>query len=140
VTDSIETTSNVRFHATLWDEVPVEGSDLEALPRLARVHATNEYEGGITGTSILDYTFLYVSETFGTYVGFEQVTGAVDGREGSFCLRHEGTFDMHGITLVVSVVEGSGTGELSSLRGHGSLTAAHGEDGVPLVFSRYFVD
>ena len=80
VTDSIETTSDVRFHATLWDEVPVEGSDLEALPRLARVHATNEYEGGITGTSILDYTFLYVSETFGTYVGFEQVTGAVDRR------------------------------------------------------------
>jgi len=50
-------------------------------------------------------------------------------------VRHEGTFDTHGITFVVSVVEGSGTGELSSLRGHGSLTVAHGEDSVPLAFS-----
>ena len=52
-----------------------------------------------------------------TYVAVERVTGALEGREGSFVLAHRGTMTADGQELSVVVAPGSGTGEVAGLEG-----------------------
>ena len=51
------------------------------------------------------------------YVAIERVTGTLAGRSGSFALQHNGTMDHGAFQLSVSVVPGSGTGQLTGLAG-----------------------
>jgi hypothetical protein len=51
------------------------------------------------------------------YVAIEQVTGKLEGHEGSFVLQHTGTLTRGVPSLSISVVPDSGTGELAGLRG-----------------------
>ena len=53
----------------------------------------------------------------GAYVAIERITGKLDGKEGSFALMHNGTMDASGYHLDVTVVPGSGTGELQGISG-----------------------
>jgi hypothetical protein len=51
------------------------------------------------------------------YVAIEQVTGTLHGHAGSFALQHTGTMQGGGFDLKVSVVPGSGTGDLAGISG-----------------------
>jgi hypothetical protein len=51
------------------------------------------------------------------YVALEQVTGALQGRAGSFVLQHTATMTRGAAELSVTVVPDSGTGELEGLAG-----------------------
>jgi hypothetical protein len=51
------------------------------------------------------------------YVAIEHVTGILQGRSGSFALQHAGTMDQGKFQLTVTVVPGSGTGELTGIGG-----------------------
>ncbi len=51
------------------------------------------------------------------YVAIEQVTGALQGRTGSFALQHCGTMVDNKFELIVKVVPGSGTGDLTGISG-----------------------
>jgi hypothetical protein len=51
------------------------------------------------------------------YVAIEQVTGTLQGHSGSFALMHTGTMDQGKYQLTVTVVPGSGTGELAGIAG-----------------------
>jgi hypothetical protein len=53
----------------------------------------------------------------GVYVAVERVTGAVQGRSGSFLLHHTGIMTRNAPSLAVAVVPDSGSGELAGLRG-----------------------
>jgi len=55
----------------------------------------------------------------GVYVAVERVTGAVEGRSGSFLLHHTGIMTRGAPGLTVAVVPDSGSGELAGL--HGTL-------------------
>lgn len=61
------------------------------------------------------------------YVAIEQVTGTLHGRTGSFALQHIGTMDKGSYKLSVSVVPGSGTGELAGIAGTMTITIASGK-------------
>ena len=61
------------------------------------------------------------------YVALERVTGALRGRRGSFVLQHSGTMDRGTPSLVITVVPGSGTDELTGLRGTMSIIVADGK-------------
>ncbi len=54
---------------------------------------------------------------FGGYVALERVTGSLGGRKGSFVLQHSGTLWHRRPEMTVTVVPGSGTGELRGLAG-----------------------
>jgi hypothetical protein len=62
-----------------------------------------------------------------SFVGIERVTGKIAGRQGSFLLQDAGTLEGDTVKGDWFVVPGSGTGELSGLRGEGGFTAALGE-------------
>lgn len=51
------------------------------------------------------------------YVAIERVSGKLNGRVGTFILQHTGTMDHGKLSLSVTVVPGSGTGELVGLAG-----------------------
>jgi hypothetical protein len=53
----------------------------------------------------------------GVYVAVERVSGAVEGRSGSFLLHHTGIMTRGAPGLAVAVVPDSGSGELAGLRG-----------------------
>jgi hypothetical protein len=53
----------------------------------------------------------------GVYVAVERVTGAVEGRSGSFLLHHTGIMTRGAPGLAVAVVPDSGSGELAGLSG-----------------------
>lgn len=60
-------------------------------------------------------------------MGLEHVVGRIGGRSGSFVLQHSGTFQAGTAKATWSVVAGSGTGELHSLRGEGGFASGHQE-------------
>ena len=61
------------------------------------------------------------------YVAIEQVTGELNGKRGSFWLYHTGVMDAGAQSLVIKVVPGSGTDELSGLSGQMGLDLSGGQ-------------
>jgi len=61
------------------------------------------------------------------YVAIERVTGTLDGRHGSFALMHAATMDASGQKMTVTVVPGSGTGELKGIAGVFTIVIEKGE-------------
>jgi hypothetical protein len=51
--------------------------------------------------------------------------GNVGGRSGSFVLHHSGTYANDVAKADYTVVPGSGTGALATLRGQGAMAATH---------------
>jgi hypothetical protein len=60
------------------------------------------------------------------YVAMEHVTGTLQGRRGSFMLQHSGTMDRGAMSLLVSVVPGTGKDELDGLHGTMQIDIAEG--------------
>lgn len=108
------------FTMKSWDEAVVDGP--EDGPRFAHAHCTFSYRGRIEGTSVCDYLLYYPGE--GPGLGFERITGSVDGRKGSFVVRHEVGYGADGVRGTFTVVPGSGTGELAGLSGSGTIEGA----------------
>lgn len=114
---------------TKWDEKVV--SEVEGGPKVAHAEVVFVYNGLITGEGRARFLLQYLPDGTGTFIGYEQVTGSVDGKAGSFVLSHNGTYDSNGISLTFEVLAGTGTGELSGLAATGSAAAAGGEKDVP---------
>jgi len=53
----------------------------------------------------------------GGYVAMERVTGALQGRTGTFALQHSGTMNRGAQSLTLTVVPDTGTGELAGISG-----------------------
>ncbi|WP_432118611.1 DUF3224 domain-containing protein [Streptomyces sp. bgisy032] len=119
-----------------WQE-RVIGPDEEAVPRLAHAGVRNTFSGGIeaAGTTC-EYSIVYVTAKTGSFSGMELLTGRLDGREGSFAVEERGRFDEDGtVHCSFEVVPGSGSGELTGLKGQGAFTARHGEPAVTYRFT-----
>lgn len=123
-----------RFTFADWKEDPVAGED--GTPRLANATVTNAFSGGIEADSTTcGYAIAYLTGGTGTFAGMELVRGRVDGRAGAFVLEERGRFDRDGtVHCTFEVVEGSGTEELTGLRGTGGFTHRPGETEVAYTF------
>jgi len=60
------------------------------------------------------------------YVALERVSGALQGRTGTFVLQHHGLMNRGTPQLTITVVPDSGTGELTGLAGTMGITIADG--------------
>lgn len=69
---------------------------------------------------------MYRSDGSAMFVGLERIVGQVAGKAGSFVLQRTGTFENGVAKESYSVIPGSGTGELRSLRGEGASAVGHG--------------
>lgn len=102
----------------------VEGSGTQ----LGRMRLHKRFSGDLQATG--DGQMLTaVSDTPGSagYVAIERVVGTLHGRRGSFVFQHSGSMDHGAQTLSISVVPGSGSGELAGLAGRFVLRIEDGQ-------------
>jgi len=119
------TTANATFQVTGWDEKPY--AEHGGSGKLTLAEVTQEISGDIEGSSDVRWLMAYTAADRAEFVGIQVVTGTVGGREGSFVLRSEGTFDGAVAAADVTVVAGSGTGGLAGIAGTGRFTSPMGE-------------
>lgn len=135
------TTTQALFSIANWDENTWDGQPAKAAAGARLTHAVvaYNYSGGISGTSRMQYLMSYNTDgVTGSYVALEAISGRLDGRAGSFALLHSGTFDAQSISAAVSVVPGSGTGELAGLRGTGAIHLRGHQNSYPFSFEYDF--
>ena len=75
------------------------------------------------------------SEGFAGYVAIERVSGTLGGREGSFLLQHSGTMTPTAQGTTITVVPGSGTGELEGIAGSMSIQIDNGQHSYELEYT-----
>src|SRR5579872_5470395 len=111
----------VRAYEPVPYDEPAQG------PVLTRIHAEESFSGDIAGDGVVE--FLQAAQADGTasFVGIERVSGAVGGRAGTFLLQDAGTVGGNVVSGDWFVIPGSGTGELTGLRGTGGFRANLGE-------------
>jgi hypothetical protein len=96
-------------------------------PALARIHVEENFSGDIDGHGVAEFLQTTVGDDRASFVGVERVTGSIGGRSGTFVLQDAGTLEGTTVSGTWFVVPGSGTGELSGLRGEGGFTAELGQ-------------
>ena len=118
--------ANARFAIKSWDEKSYgEGQDL---PRLTRASVTKTFTGDIEGEGQVEYLMMYRNDASATFLGLERFVGRIAGKTGTFVLQRAGAFEGGQAKESYSVIPGSGTGELSGLRGDGSSAVGHGTE------------
>ncbi|MHC4141241.1 MAG: DUF3224 domain-containing protein [Planctomycetota bacterium] len=120
----MSTSTSGTFKITKWDEQPYD--EIASGPKLTRASVTQAFTGGIEGEGAVEYIMMHRSDKSAIYVGLLRVDGRIGTRSGTFVLRCQGTYAEGTATCSWSVVPGSGTGELSGLRGDGDFSAGHG--------------
>ena len=96
------------FEVKKWDEKPF--NEIEGGLKLTRVSVTKSFEGDIRGESFLEYLMMYRDDGTASFVGLERVVGNLSGKQGSFVLHHNGTYEGGTAKATYFVVPGSGTG------------------------------
>jgi hypothetical protein len=117
-------TATGSFKIAGWDEQP--WAEAEGAPKLTQARVTATYRGDLEGEGTAGLLMLYHGDD-AAYGGYERITGTLGGRSGSFVLRLDGGFEQGAARTTWTVEEGTGTGELASLRGEGGYVAEHGE-------------
>jgi hypothetical protein len=118
--------AEARFVITNWDERPY--SEGAGMPKLTRASVTKTYTGDIEGSGRVEYLMMYRRDGTASFVGLEQIVGRVADKTGAFVLQRTGVFESGQARESYSVIEGSATGELHGLRGHGASALGHGTE------------
>ena len=107
------------FTFDLWESEPVleaEGS------QLARTSMAKTFAGDLVGTSRGQLVMAGADSGTRAYCGYERLDVELQGRQGSFVLRHDAFGDASGGTMQLSVMGGSGTGALAGITGTADIT------------------
>lgn len=95
---------------------------------LGRMSIDKTFEGDLQATSKGEMLSALTPEKGSAgYVAIEQVTGTLEGRKGGFVLQHFGTMNKGQDRLILEVVPGSGTGQLTGLTGNMAIKIEDGQ-------------
>jgi Protein of unknown function (DUF3224) len=115
------------FKIEKWEESPY--SEQEGGAKLSEASVKQTFSGDIEGQGSVKWLMCYRPDQTAEFVGLQRIDGQVGGRSGSFVLlQTDGSFDGKVARGQLSVVPGSGTGELDGLRGQGEFSAPHGAE------------
>jgi Protein of unknown function (DUF3224) len=115
------------FKIAGWDEKPY--AELENGGKLTQASVQQSFSGEIEGEGAVEWLMCYRPDQTAEFTGLQRITGRIGKRSGSFVLlQTRGTFDGKEAKGDLSVVPGSGTGDLRGLRGKGGFSAPHGSD------------
>ena len=116
------------FTVSSWDEDTY--AELEGGGKLTKARVTFGFDGDLAGQGDWDALMCYRDDGTATFTGFQRTTGTLGGRQGSFVLRADGTFEAGVARSTWQVVDGSGNGELRELRGSGHAVSEGGPGGT----------
>jgi hypothetical protein len=105
---------------------------------LSKRSMSKQYSGDLTGSALGEMQFAgqpHIGEA--AYTALESLVGELQGRKGSFALAHLGLMSGGKQDLRISVVPGSGLGELAGISGELILRI---EDGVHFYTLNYRLD
>jgi hypothetical protein len=116
---------NGTFEISMHPEPPYDAIDGVTL---ARVRFDKRFVGPLDATSDVNMLAARtpVSGSAG-YVAIERVTGALEGKRGTFVLQHMGVMTRGTPSLQVTIVPDSGTGELVGLSGRMDIQIVEGK-------------
>jgi hypothetical protein len=124
--------ANATFKIESWDEKPIH--EAKDQPKISRVSARVTYRGDIEGQGLVEYLMTYHADGSAVFLGMERVEGGIAGYSGSFVLQHAGSYESGTAKSTLSVIPGSGTGDLASLRGYGEYAATDREAPLTLQY------
>ena len=96
-------------------------------PRLMEVHLNETFNGDIDGASPVRALQVLRNDKSATLVSMQRFQGKLGGRQGTFVLQGSETVENGKIRAKWFVVPGSGTGDLSRLRGEGGFEGEFGK-------------
>lgn len=107
---------------------PLAAEAGDAAKGIDRMRLDKRFHGSLEATSVGEMLALGDGRRFGAYVAIERVEGVLDGRKGGFALVHHARMN-EGVPedWTVTVVPGSGSGELAALSGRMRIDIADGE-------------
>ena len=97
-------------------------------PALGRMTIDKQFHGDLEATSKGEMLAVSTAvQGSAGYVAMEQVSGALQGRSGTFALQHTGTMTRGTPELSITVVPDSGTDQLVGLSGRMAIQIADGK-------------
>ncbi len=100
--------------------------ELEGGAKLTRANGTQRFTGGIEGDGAVEWLMCYLSDGTARFVGHQRITGSIGERTGSFVIEADGEHDGKRSRGRWKVIGGSGTEDLSGIRGEGTFEAPGG--------------
>lgn len=87
-----------------------------------RMILNKRYRGDMNGSGIGQMISRRTEKGTAAYYAIEEFSGSVEGRSGAFTLLHQGSMSKEAQSLEVTVLEGSGSGELRTISGSMLIT------------------
>jgi hypothetical protein len=112
------------FEISSWDETPYREDDDGR--KLTEAVVTQTFTGDIAGEGSVRWLMCYRPDGTADWIGHQRIEGTVGERSGSVVILSMGTFDGAKVEGTLSVVRGSGTGDLVGLEGEGRMEAPMG--------------
>jgi hypothetical protein len=130
--------ANATFAVKSWTETTWDGKPAAEVDGAKLSHAVVEYtyQGDIQGQSTIHYVMNYNADGSGQFVALEYFTGSIGGKSGSVVFQQVGTFEP--VTATLSVLPGSGTGELAGLRGESHISIPGHMEQYPFTLNYHF--
>jgi hypothetical protein len=129
IRSQVRKTAVATVTATGWSEAHYDAPDGQ--PPLAQAEFPLTYQGDLIGESTTRLLLAYTGgdpakpETLiGDYLGFERISGTLDGRMGSFVVQQQGRHEGGVARTRGRIVPDSGTGELAGIQGEVEAEAA----------------
>jgi Protein of unknown function (DUF3224) len=121
---------STRTHAKA--KITVQTSESKAYdqtvgPALLELHLNETFAGDIDGESPVRALQILRGDKSASLVSVQRFQGKLGGRQGTFVLQGSETVENGKIQAKWFVVPGSGTGDLSGLRGEGGFTGEFGK-------------
>jgi Protein of unknown function (DUF3224) len=125
MTETAKTHATGRIEVKTYEPRPYdEPSDG---PHLVEIHVTETFTGDIEGEGAVRFLQAVRKNGSASFAGIERVTDKIGNRRGTFLLQDTGTLEDSTVSGQWFVVPGSGTAELTGLRGDGAFTAELGQ-------------
>jgi hypothetical protein len=119
------TSASGRFEIKSWDEAPY--LELDDGRKFTRASVVQLVGGDVQGESTAETLMFYRADGTASFTGLTHIVGRLGDREGSFVLRSVGEFDGTTARSTSTVVPGSGTGELTGVRGTGESASTQAD-------------
>jgi hypothetical protein len=118
-------------HARASTKITVQSSEANPYettsPTLVEIHISEKFLGDIDGESSVRALQMHRDDKFASMVSMQRFIGKLGGRQGTFVLQGKETVESGKIKALWFVVPGSGTGDLSGLRGEGGFEGDFGK-------------
>ena len=129
----MSTHSTATFKIDSWDEEPHGEAG-----GVSRAAVKQTFSGDIEGAGQTEWLMCYRPDKTADFTGYLRLEGRIGDRSGAVVLRSSGAFDGKEASGPLTIVGGSGTGDLAGIAGRGTLSAPMG--GEPSVSLDYDFD